>query len=132
MLNEFGQEVPDDTPVVIRFRGKVVTQFDQVRDFIRRELSANRVDAGAESFEEANDFDVDDDLFPLSPNEYTEDTEAADLETLRAGQPRSPQDGFQQPVNGGNPAGGTGGAPPVSPLPQAGAPTSEALKPSAQ
>lgn len=101
MQNEFGQEVPDPTPVVIRFKGAVISQFDQVRAFIRNELAANRAGSGAESFEEANDFDVEDDLFPVGGHEYDEDTELADREVIQRGDPRVKP--------------GAGGVPPVSP-----------------
>lgn len=105
MLNEFGQEVPDSTPVVVRFRGRVISQFDQVRDFIRRELAQHRT-GELETFEEANDFNVEDDPFPVPPEEYDQDTADADNEVLQAGDPRTsrtPQDNPDKPgvSNGG-------------------------------
>jgi len=111
--NEFGQEVPDDSPIVIHIKGRTISQFDQVRDFIRRELREH-ADGSVETFEDANDFDVEDDLFPVSPSEYSEDTEAADREVLAAVQnERSGKDSARQPEET---SGGAGGTPPVSPL----------------
>lgn len=113
MLNEKGQEVPDPTPIVVRFKSRVITEFDRVREFIQRELSESAGRAGAETFEEANDFDVEDDMFPVSPHEYAEDTERADREVLEAGDPRRrppPQDASGKPVAS---TGGASSAPPV-------------------
>ena len=39
-----------------------------------------------ETFEEANDFDVDDDIFPVSPHEYSEDQESSDMGIIAEGQ----------------------------------------------
>lgn len=113
MLNEKGQEIPDDTPVVIRFKSRVITEFDRVREFIQRELSDTAARTGAETFAEANDFDVDDDLFPVSPHEYAEDTEAADREVLNAGDPRKKATKKPKPSEGkpSDGAGSEGGSP---------------------
>lgn len=115
MLNEFGQEIPDDTPVVIHFRGRTVSQFDQVREYIRSELSRQASGLGMETLEEANDFDVEDDLFPVSAHEYDRDTEEADLEALRRGDPRTSR-----------PAAPAGGAAPAGSPPAGGNPAAEA------
>lgn len=113
--NEFGQEIPDDTPVVIHIKGQTISQFDQVREFIRRELREHQT-GEIETFEDANDFDVEDDLFPVSAAEYTEDTEAADREVIAAAQARpaaAPTEGKPSVGTGGL----GGGSPPVSPPP---------------
>lgn len=65
-LDENGREILDDTPIVINVRNKRISQFDDVRAFIRRELSDAARSAGAETLEEANDFDIEDD--PVDPN----------------------------------------------------------------
>lgn len=91
MLDNEGREIPDNTPLVVRFRGRTISQFDQVRAYIRNELSRQAEALEMESFEDANDFQVDDDLFPVSPHEYSEDTEAADREALLAGDPSRPR-----------------------------------------
>lgn len=112
-LNEQGQEIPDDTPIVIHVRQKKITQFDDVRAFIKRELSDTAARSGRETFEEANDFDVDDDPIPQSAHEYTEEQEEADRETIiRYNQekqqkkaPPSSQD--QPPPSSGSASSGT-------------------------
>jgi len=122
-----GREIPDDTPVVIRIKGNVISQFDEVRAFIRRELREHQ-SGEIETFEEANDFDVEDDLFPVGAAEYAEDTEAADREVIAAGdptQPRPPQ------VNSGKPEATTGGAS-SAPAVQAGAAPPAPSEPAAQ
>lgn len=62
LLNERGHEVPDDTPVAmpVGFRKPESLQ-DQIRRLVRNELSARAMDQGLETFEEADDFDVEDD-----------------------------------------------------------------------
>lgn len=84
MLNDKGQEIPDDTPIVIHIKNRRIAKFDDVRAFIRAELSNAARMAGEETFEEANDFDIDGDpIDPSTPYEYSADQELADLETLR-------------------------------------------------
>lgn len=119
MLDDEGREIPDNTPVVVRFRGRTISQFDQVRAYIRNELSRQAASLELETFEDANDFDVEDDLFPVSPHEYSADTEAADREALLAGDPS-----LKAKAPSGNPegaAGGLGAADPQS-LPVEGTP----------
>jgi hypothetical protein len=67
-------ETPDPTPVAapISMR-KSPSIFDHVRDMIRREMSEAAEAAGYESFEDADDFDVDDDPFPHSRHTLDED-----------------------------------------------------------
>lgn len=77
-----GREVPNPNPIVIHLASGPVTDFDRVRELIRRELSIEAERNGEETMEEANDFDVEDDMFPVSAHEYTEDTEKADIEAL--------------------------------------------------
>lgn len=124
MQNEFGQEIPDDMPVVINIPGRgQIHDHDQIREYIHLYLSQAARDAGEETFEEANDFDVEDDEFPVSPHEYREDTERADREVLEAGDPRVPRDGFPPapvpptPPTPGNP--GVGAPPAEGPPPSA-------------
>lgn len=82
MLNDKGQEVPDTTPVVIRMPSRIISQWDDVRSFIRRELSAGAAAAHVETFEEANDFDVDDDPPISSRWEYSADQEEEDRQVI--------------------------------------------------
>lgn len=83
-MDEFGREVPNPEPIVIYLPSGPVTEFDRVREIIRRELSLQMSEQGMETEEDANDFDVDGDIFPVSPHEYSEATEAADQEAFQA------------------------------------------------
>lgn len=87
-MDEQGREIPNPNPIVIYLPGGPVSDFDRVRELIRRELSIEAERAGMESIEDANDFDVDDDMFPVSPHEYAEETELADREALAVEQER--------------------------------------------
>lgn len=73
MLNEDGWEVPDPTPVAwpagVR-RPETLTE--QIRRLVRLEVSKAAAEQGMESFEEADDFDMDDDDELRSPYELTE------------------------------------------------------------
>lgn len=83
-LNEFGQEVPDQEPIVIRVApNQFISQYDNVKAYIRQQLSQAAQQAELESFEEANDFDVADDLIPPTGHEFTEDQEERMKEDLR-------------------------------------------------
>lgn len=66
-----GAEIPDPTPMAppVGYK-KQPSMFDIVREQVR--LSKLAEEAGAESFEEANDFDVGDDYDPESPHETEE------------------------------------------------------------
>lgn len=79
MLNEKGHEVLDDTPIAVPLKIKARSQYDQIRQFIRQELSAQAQKVGVETFQEADDFDVGDDYDPRSPWELDFDQETADL-----------------------------------------------------
>lgn len=83
-LDDQGREIPDDTPIVVHLSSGPVGDFDRIRAMIREQLSLQAENQGMETLEEANDFDVDDDMFPVSPHEYAEGTEKADLEALHA------------------------------------------------
>lgn len=85
-LGEDGREYPDQTPIAIRVRNRVVTNFDDIRSIIRREVSAAAERQGAESFEEANDFDVDDEPVEKSRWEYSADQELEEREQYEAKQ----------------------------------------------
>lgn len=57
-----GRELPDPTPLELPAGTKrPETLQDQIRRLIRTDVSAYAEDHGAESFEDANDFDIDDD-----------------------------------------------------------------------
>lgn len=70
-LTPDGAEIPDPIPLAITFKGRKITKFDEVRSFIDNYLSSKAQEAGEESFEDANDFDVDDDI-PLPDTPWEE------------------------------------------------------------
>lgn len=60
----------DDTPVELPTRLRLPqSRTDQMRAFIRHELSLQAQDQGHESFEEADDFEIDEEDAPLSKYE---------------------------------------------------------------
>lgn len=72
--NEHGQEIPDPTPVEMPLGFKRPKPLNEVvQEIIRRELSRQAEAEGKETWDEANDFDVDDDEFPVSPHELLDD-----------------------------------------------------------
>lgn len=73
-IDERGRAVCDPTPVEvpIRFRGLTDNLRDQVRRLVAEEMSRQAVAAGAESFDEADDFNVSDEDEYISPYELTE------------------------------------------------------------
>lgn len=69
-LNARGQEIPDPEPMVMPagFR-RPETLAEQVQRLVRTHISREAELAGAETFEESEDFDVDDDMEPNTPYE---------------------------------------------------------------
>lgn len=104
MLDERGREVPDPTPVEVplRFRNQESSD-DRIRRIIRETMSRMAVDSGRESFEEANDFDVDEDPDPVSQYELSDMQEERSFDEPVA----------DRPVDSGNsaspPASSSGG-----------------------
>ena len=71
--NELGEELPDDTPLEIPAgMRRPLTLQEQIQQAVRGALSASAGRHEAETFEEANDFDVDDDEFEdvMTQHEY--------------------------------------------------------------
>jgi hypothetical protein len=71
-LDEFGREVPDPVPVAIPVGMKANPSLrDLIRKMVSEQLFAQAVDAaGAETFDEADDFDIPDDpVDPATPYE---------------------------------------------------------------
>lgn len=65
-INAQGQEVLDPTPVAIPVKRKHYSQADRLRDLIRSEaLARDLAKAGVETFDEADDFEIEDD--PVDP-----------------------------------------------------------------
>lgn len=81
-LDPDGREVLDPVPMSppINFKGSDRNMFDIMREQIRRELSEAAAAEGKETFEEADDFDVDDDYEPSTPWEKEFDPELRNLQ----------------------------------------------------
>lgn len=62
-LNELGQEIPDPKPVVLDggLRRPLPLQ-ERITKLVSAELSRRAAEAGRETFDESEDFDVDDDF----------------------------------------------------------------------
>jgi hypothetical protein len=68
-----GREIPDPNPIELPGGfNRPPTLQEQIKRFIRAELSRQAADDGDETFEEADDFDVDEDPDPLSGYEIPE------------------------------------------------------------
>lgn len=66
-----GRELPDDTPVAIPLGAKRPESLtEMMRRMIREDMSRAALDSGAESFDEANDFDVEEPDAELFATEY--------------------------------------------------------------
>lgn len=69
-LDENGWEIPDPNPVAIPAGFKrPETLAEQVQRLVRTSISRQAEAEGYETWEEANDFDVDDDFDPTTPYE---------------------------------------------------------------
>jgi len=78
---KFG-EIPDDTPVEIPGKcHEPLSLREDMKRFIREEISKQAVDNEAESFEEANDFDIGEDETPIE-TQYTVQELQAEPETV--------------------------------------------------
>lgn len=84
-LTKSGQEIPDPRPAAPALGRKPETNIrDYIKTLVHNERLQQELDAqGAETFEEANDFEVGDDYFPDS--EYENDLEPSVAELIRAG-----------------------------------------------
>lgn len=117
-LDPKGYEVPDPRPVEMPSRLRLPqNRADQIRSFIRSELSRQAEDQGHESFQEADDFDMEEVDFSSA---YEVDFDPpGDAEVQRPGGVLSP-------------AGGVGAAEPRGEGSSAGIPPSAAGTPSSQ
>lgn len=102
---------PDATPIAPPLGYiKQPSITERIRDMVRSEHLRRAAEAaGAESFEEANDFDVGDDFDPQSPYEDEFDPLNPDADLV----PPVASTGVPSP-GGGEGAGGTFGAPPAA------------------
>lgn len=106
-LDEFGRELPDPVPMAppVGYK-KVPSMVDTIRDMIRSEkLRAYALEQGAETFEEADDLDIDDpdDFEPYSEHEVDDLTPISEL--------RARQSAASQPAAQPGPAAPTAPAP---------------------
>lgn len=109
-----GSEVCDPRPIEVPLHMKAPESItDMIRRLVRTEVSGAAVERGAESFEESNDFDVDDDDFfdPVSP--YEDRIQVPPVVDADPGEPEGggldeveKGDTKQSPPAGGEPAGG--------------------------
>lgn len=93
-LDEFGREVFDPTPIAPPIGYvKQPSMFEQVRDMVRGEaLRIYAESQDMESFEDADDFDIDDDYDPRTPYELNfEGTVEKDWERLKETPPPKPR-----------------------------------------
>lgn len=73
-LSPTGAEILDPTPLVKAIKGNTMADFDQVRAFIREQISPAAGEAGQETFEEFMDMDVEDDTgLEMTPYEKDAD-----------------------------------------------------------
>jgi hypothetical protein len=83
-LSEDGAEIPDPVPIVIHTRDGRLTDFDAVKSFMSTHLSAAADLAEMDTLEEANDFDVDDEIpLPETPYEIEADHYEEDRAAIR-------------------------------------------------
>lgn len=104
--DEYGNEIADETPleVPLSFK-KPLTLAEEVRRMVKNEMSQMAESQGAETFEEADDFEVEDedDLAFMSPYEIMEMTHDGPPESLE-GNDREKSDGTRSgPPEGGEP-----------------------------
>ena len=89
-LDEHGREIPNPVPMqppIGYVRHKTIAE--QMREMIRQ-ASAEASQMGAETEEEANDFDIEEDFDPTSPWEHDFEPDPA-LEMMIARQSRPPR-----------------------------------------
>lgn len=100
-LDELGREVPDPRPVEwpLGLKAPLSIQ-DEIKRYVRAELSQAAGGAGFETFEEADDFDVDDEELLTSPYELQEMQEERPL-VAKQEAPQAPaeQNGTQTDVD---------------------------------
>lgn len=113
-LNSKGQEIPDPTPVAVPIGFGIPESLEsKIRRMVRSEsLSMAAERAGHETFEEADDFDVDDEDDMSSPWEMDFDQEMAPFAADGGGRvaveerPARPRDALEVPPPGVEPEGG--------------------------
>lgn len=113
-----GQFYPDPTPIAPPI-GYVEepSMFDRVRQMIRQDASIRAQAEGFESFEEADDFDIEDDIEPFSPYELITEQRVPDGPAVNGEQNNSSADplGAQTAEPSGKSAAGQDQSPPAAP-----------------
>lgn len=103
----FGREIPDPTPVAppIGFN-RQPTMVEHIRAMVRsEELRRAAEAAGAETFDEADDFDVPDELNPVSAYEVGDDLEPpASLRAKKDAAEKAAAEEAAKPPTGAAPA----------------------------
>jgi len=86
MLDQNGYEIPDPTPVQMPTRLRLPqTRAAQIQGYIRAEMSRQAQENGQESFEEANDLDVDEFYdFGITAYERSGEFGMQDVEEIQA------------------------------------------------
>jgi len=106
MLNENGHEILDDTPVAIPLRfSRPPSKLEDLRAMLKI-VSREAENAGQETFEESDDFDIGDDYDPRSPWELSVDQELQTVSPMATGEASHPVPG---------PSNGNAGPVPVPP-----------------
>lgn len=109
LQNEHGHELPDATPIAPPIGYvKHPTIAEQIRDMVRSEqLRAAAMASGLETFEEADDFDIEDDPMPDAPYEANFDPPASSDFLRHGDQPPAPPSPPAPPPKPkkGNPSG---------------------------
>lgn len=62
LIDEMGREINNPVPLEVEVGPKKVCINDEIRRVVATEISKRAMEMGKESYEEANDFDVDDDF----------------------------------------------------------------------
>lgn len=115
-FDKMGRQVPDQRQVEVPSGlGRPLSLQDEIKRFVRIELSRRAADDGAESFEEADDFDVGDDdpeefLSPYEVTELVPEATDRDAEPPPDPKERAPAQNPATPVESA-PAAGSGEAP---------------------
>jgi len=97
--DEFGREIVDGRPMAVPsgLQGPLSTA-DLIQQMVRNQMIKQQLnDAGYETFEESQDFDIPDEMHPMSPHETVFEPEdvAALLERMAAG--KDPHDVLPTP-----------------------------------
>lgn len=107
-LDKDGRFYPDPTPVAppVGFTDDI-DMFERVRQMVRREMSVAAQGEGFETFEEADDFDVGDDVEPFSPYELILEQAAPDAPVVnpdpdQVHPPEVPPKATETPGGGGS------------------------------